>query len=335
MLATRFDVGSYSTSATVEDAEDLRRALKIGKWSLYGVSYGTLVALDYLRRHPASVHAAILDSVYPPNSVHGHEQVTATALAYAALQRACDGQPDCKAQFPDIAGKLADAAQRLDATPLAASDGGRITGARLRSVLWTMLVTSDTVPWVPLAIDRAAAGDEASIRDLVSLFGGFDGFGDFSPGQALAVNCHDVMVGRQAPSVRLANQRYPWLADTDAIPEENEVLCAAWQSGQAPMAFFAPVQSDVPTLLYGGEFDPATPYEDAVLAARHLSRATLVEVAGASHAAMGRDDCTRGIALEFLGNPARPPDLACLARRESVVFRSKGLEGFLKSMQAE
>jgi pimeloyl-ACP methyl ester carboxylesterase len=327
-----FAIASLNTSATVEDAEDLRRALKIKQWSVYGVSYGTLVALDYLRRHPASIHAAVLDSVYPPNSMHGHEQMTATALGYAAVQRACDRQPDCKARFPDIVGSLTVATQRLDTAPLAATDGGRIKGARLRGALWNMLVTSDTVPWVPLAIDRAAAGDQASIRGVVSLFGGFDGFGDYSPGQALAVNCHDVGVGRKATSVRLAQQRYPWLADADAIPEADDVLCTAWQPEEASMAFLAPVRSNVPTLLYGGEFDPATPFEDAVLASRHLARATVVEVAGASHATMGRDDCTRAIARSFLRNPTLQPNLACLARREPVVFHSSGLEGFIKSM---
>ena len=95
------DLAALNTTATVEDAEDLRRALKLARWHIYGISYGSLVALDYLRRHPQSLGAAILDSVYPPNSVHGLEQITATALAYAALQRACDRQPACKSRFPE------------------------------------------------------------------------------------------------------------------------------------------------------------------------------------------------------------------------------------------
>lgn len=188
------------------------------------------------------------------------------------------------------------------------------------------------MPWVPLAIDRAASGDERAIRGLVADFGGFDGFGDYSPGQALAVNCHDLMVGNQAPSVRLAQQRFPWLVDAAAVAEEPEVLCKAWQGAHASTAFFAPVESDVPVLIYGGELDPATPYEDAVLAARRLSRATVIEVVGASHAAMGRDECTRSIARSFLASPTRPPDLTCLASRAPLVFHFDHLEEHLKSM---
>ena len=99
------------------------------------------------------------------------------------------------------------------------------------------------------------------------------------------------------------------------------------------MAFFAPVESAVPVLLYGGEFDPATPYDDAVLASRHLPNSTLVHVRGASHAGMGVDDCTRGIAHAFLAAPARAPDLACLQQRPAAVFPTEGLVEFLDSME--
>ena len=39
--------------------EDLRRALGIAQWNVYGISYGSLVGLEYLRRHPESLRSAI------------------------------------------------------------------------------------------------------------------------------------------------------------------------------------------------------------------------------------------------------------------------------------
>ena len=333
MLAGGFDFSAYNSTATVEDAEDLRRALGVAQWDVYGISYGTLVGLEYLRRHPGSVRAAILDSLFPPNSPHGAEQITATALAFQALQRACSRDPGCGARFPDILGSSRQAVDRLNASPLPRPAGGRITGDSLRSAIWSMLVRTSSAPWVPLALDRAAAGDEDVIRRLDALFGGSGGFGDFSFGQSLAANCYEVFGGRTADSVRVALQRYPYLAAADAIAGEVDELCAAWQPLRAPPEFHAPVHGDVPVLLYGGEFDPATPYDDAVLAAKSLPNATLVFVPGASHAAFSLDDCTRGIAHAFLAAPARKPDLACLARRGPTVFPVDGLRGFLESME--
>ena len=333
MLAEGFDFAAYSSSATVEDAEDLRRALGVRQWNLYGISYGTLVGLVYLRRHPGSVRAAILDSPYPPNSPHGAEQVTSTALAFQALQRSCDREAACHARFPDMLGRLQVARKRLDAAPLVQDDGGRINGGRLLSSIWTMLVQSSLVRWVPLAIEHAANGDEAMIRRIVALYGGTDSFGDYSFGLAQTINCFEIGVGDTTPAVRAAMQRYPELAGTDAIAEANARECAAWQTERAPSAFFAPVSSDVPSLLYGGEFDPATPYDDAVLASRHLRNSTLVQVRGASHAGMGQDDCTRGIAHAFLRNPAAKPDLACLSTRDVAPIATDGLRAHLDSLK--
>lgn len=332
MLADGFDFAAYNSSATVEDAEDLRRALKISQWNLYGISYGSLVGLEYLRRHPRNVRAAILDSVFPPDSPHGAEQITAFALGYAALQRACDRDAACRKRFPDMAGRLAQAVRQLDTHPLTREEGeGRITGAGLVSALWTMLVQTKTAPWVPLAVDRAAAGDTGAIRRIVALFGGSGSFGDYSHAQGLAVNCYEVFGSSTETRMREATRRHPHLTADGQIPGEADELCAAWQTERAAPAFHAPVRSEVPVLLYGGEFDPATPYEDAERAGRSLSNATLVFVPGASHAAFALDDCTRGIAHAFLDAPARKPDLACLGQRPATVFPAEGLLDLLES----
>lgn len=331
MLAQGFDFAAYNSTATVEDAEDLRRALGVAQWNIYGISYGTLVGLEYLRRHPESVRAAILDSLFPPNSPHGAEQITSTALGYQALQRACSLDPACRDRFPDILGSLQRAVAALDAKPLPRPAGGRITGDSLRDIAWSMLVRSKTAPWVPLALQRAAAGDEAVIRKLDALYGGTGGFGDYSFGQAMAANCHEVFGGSTMESTRVAMRRYPYLAARDGIAGEYDELCAAWQAQRAPLDFHAPVHSDVPVLLYGGEFDPATPYDDAVLAGKNLPNATLVFVPGASHAAFTLDDCTRGIGHAFLASPTNAPDLACLRQHPATTFPTEGLLEFLEA----
>lgn len=331
MLAQGLDFSAYGSTATVEDAEDLRRALGVAQWNIYGISYGSLVGLEYLRRHPGSLRTAILDSLFPPNSPHGAEQITTTALGYQALQRACARDAVCRERFPDILGLLQRSVTRLDANPLPRPAGGRITGVSLRDAIWSMLVRSDTAPWVPLALQRAAAGDEKAIRALDAVFGGSGGFGDYSHGQAMAVNCFEVFGGDTTESTRAAMERYPFLASRDAIAGEFDELCAAWQTQRVPLEFHAPVHSTVPLLLYGGEFDPVTPFDDALLASKNLPNSTLVYVRGASHAAFALDDCTRGIAHAFLDVPSMKPDLACLAQRKDTVFPTEGLMDFLAS----
>jgi pimeloyl-ACP methyl ester carboxylesterase len=46
--------------------EDVRRVLGHERVNLQGGSYGTRLALEVMRRYPASVRAAVLDGVAPP-----------------------------------------------------------------------------------------------------------------------------------------------------------------------------------------------------------------------------------------------------------------------------
>jgi pimeloyl-ACP methyl ester carboxylesterase len=62
-LGARFS--SYRTSAAADDIDDVRRALGLGRITLYGDSYGTFLAQSYAFRHPETLDALVLDSAYP------------------------------------------------------------------------------------------------------------------------------------------------------------------------------------------------------------------------------------------------------------------------------
>jgi pimeloyl-ACP methyl ester carboxylesterase len=57
----------YTTQASVVDLEAVRVAVGADRVVLYGVSYGTKLALAYARAHPERVERLILDSVVDPD----------------------------------------------------------------------------------------------------------------------------------------------------------------------------------------------------------------------------------------------------------------------------
>lgn len=312
---------NYSTRVTVADLEQLREAYGVDQWNVLSVSYGSLVAMDAMRSHPQSIRSAILNSPYPPNSVSWAEQATVTADAYAAIDRACTAQANCRDRFGALVPKLEQVLARLESTPI--EDGDRtITGRLFATSLWPLAVQSSTVRFVPLAIERAHAGDADVIKGLVRTFAAGDAWGGFSPAQGLAIACFES--GRTRAWYERARALYPALVSPapDASWDEN---CAAYRGRFADASFFAPVASDVPTLIYAGTLDAATPVIDAYQALRFLSRGTLVEVEGASHAPMGLDECTRGIAVAFFARPEDAPDLGCVAERPPIEFAKDGL----------
>ena len=316
------DLAAYTTAQTAADLETLRQAFGVRQWNLSSVSYGTLVALHAMRTQPASLRAVILNSPYPPNSMAWAEQASSTAAAYQAIGRACAAQPACASAFGDVVEKLKRTLARLDRTPVL--DGERkITGRLFATALWPVAVRSTTVKFVPLAISRAHAGDADAIKGLVRTFASGNAFGDASRAQGFAISCHEG--GRTRDAYARARALYPALVS--ATPDDSwDKLCAAFRPGYADPAFFAPVASSIPTLIYAGALDPATPVADAYQAVRFLDRATIVEVAGAAHAPLGLDECTIGIATAFLDDPQATPDLACLRVRTPLAFAQEGLE---------
>src|SRR4029079_1927897 len=56
----RVDLTGYNTNESAEDLEDLRKALGVNQISLWSISYGTHLAFATMRRHPQSIHRAIL-----------------------------------------------------------------------------------------------------------------------------------------------------------------------------------------------------------------------------------------------------------------------------------
>lgn len=320
------DLQPYSTASTVADIEAVRRAFMVDKWNLLSVSYGTLVAMHAMRTHPQSIRSSILNSPYPPNSVTWAEQASSAAASYQAIDRACSAEPACRDRFGDLIPKLEAVLTRLEREPLTDGDK-KITGRQFANALWPLAVRSSTVRFVPLAIHRAHSGDEPFIKKIVAVFAGGDAFGGVSPAQTYAIGCHEA--GRTREWYMRAQSLYPALVSS-APADSMDRLCASFRPGYADAAFFAPVASDIPTLIYAGSLDPATPVIDAYQTLRFLSNATLVEVAGASHAPIGVDDCTRGIAVEFLRRPDVAPDTACISKRVPAQFATEGLDELLE-----
>jgi pimeloyl-ACP methyl ester carboxylesterase len=83
--------GFYTTSESVGDIEAVRQALGYQKLVLFGVSYGTKVALRYAERYPWSVESLLLDSVVPPEKNDPFALATFAAMK-PAFEELCAGR---------------------------------------------------------------------------------------------------------------------------------------------------------------------------------------------------------------------------------------------------
>ncbi|MEZ4639310.1 MAG: alpha/beta hydrolase [Caldilineaceae bacterium] len=88
--------------------------------------------------------------------------------------------------------------------------------------------------------------------------------------------------------------------------------CAIWLPERAPALETEPIYSELPVLIYAGEYDPVTPPSWARLAAATLPNHYFVELPRGGHGISDIDDCMIGIFLAFLDDPQSEPDMGCV-----------------------
>lgn len=115
----------FRADAIVADAELLRAALGVERWSVLGQSFGGFCSLHYLSVAPDSLHAAYLAGGSPPIGRHPDEVYAATW----ARQRGLVEQH--WARCPGDRERFLALHARLDAEPLA-TPGGALTSRMLR-----------------------------------------------------------------------------------------------------------------------------------------------------------------------------------------------------------
>jgi pimeloyl-ACP methyl ester carboxylesterase len=305
----------YTTPDSVADLEAIRAQLGVERLTLFGISYGTELALAYARVHPDRVDRLILDSVVDPDDrdPFGLAGFRAVGPSLAGLCPA-----GCRSVSDDPVGDLAALAARLRAKPMRGTWFDRRGRRHSRTVgatgLADLLYDSDYNPplraGVPAAVRAALAGDAAPIVRLAVEGDGLASLPSprsFSsaryatvceetplPWDASTPFAERLAVARRRAEELGAEAFKPFDITTAAADEIG--LCLRWPdvpSGRVP-APVAPYPA-VPTLLLQGGEDLRTPPEHSLHVAQAISGAARVVVPGVGHAVVGGDPSGCGI----------------------------------------
>jgi pimeloyl-ACP methyl ester carboxylesterase len=263
-LSKEADLARYTTDEAVEDLEEVRRAMGLDRINLDAGSYGTRVALLYMRRYPNRVRTAVLKGLNAPSLKIPLPFARAGQEALDRLFADCAAEADCARAFPRLREEFAAVLGRLEKAPVSVTIANPVTGkpmdaqvsrAAFASRVHLLLFASGLARRLPLLIHQAHEGDWAGFAELAAAFGKaiVDQI-DF--GMQLSVLCAEDLP--LIDPAELERETKGTFLGADRVRSATR-LCQEWPRGKAAADLRRPVRSDVPTLVVSGAFDPATP----------------------------------------------------------------------------
>lgn len=318
------DPRHYATTTAVADLDEVLGAMGYARVNLWGGSYGTRVALEFLRRHPERVRTATLDGVAPMGMKLPYSFVADGEAAFDKLVADCEADSECGKSFPALRRDLSGLRARLARKPARVLISDPVTGEPqsvsvtenvLLSGLFRPLYAPELASLLPLAITRAADGD---FNPLLAQNLEFtqDVADNLSVGMHLSVVCSEDVPRITAADLAAAARGFFGRALVDDFLR----ACKHWPRAELPPDFYEPVRASAPVLILSGGIDPATPPRYGEEVAATLPNARHVVAPQLSHGVSGHGCAPRLIDRFVRSADARSLDVTCLGRIPRPTF---------------
>jgi pimeloyl-ACP methyl ester carboxylesterase len=321
------NLNDYNTIQNAEDVHDLVRALGYHQVTLWGISYGTRLALTVMRLFPADIRSVVLDSTSPPQVNIDTGFPAATQRAFDTLFRGCAANSYCNQHYPHLQGVFARLVSDLNEHPATvqvtnpqtgepASAG--ITGDDVVNGLRNALYDTALIPMLPKVIYQLAHHDYSQVAAISEATNA--ALGSDSVGMFYSVACSESTLTPQgmATSVQMVEPetRHYFLTSL----QNTYANCQLWHVQPVPAVQWQPVTSAIPTLILAGEYDPATPPAYGMLTAQTLSKSYFFLFPGMGHGVVGRNFCPTSMFRSFLELPTQKPDSTCMSAVGEPLF---------------
>jgi pimeloyl-ACP methyl ester carboxylesterase len=330
LVARGIDLSAYNTTENAADFADLRRVLEIEEWNVYGYSYGSDLALSYLRDHPEGIRTVTIDSVVPPNIVSLPWTWSSAFEGITTIFQTCEAETRCNSRYPKLLKTFTKIVKQLEAEPIVKRVRPPQGGDPVKVVLdggtiVNMLVGNNIKPAdVPRALHELANGDAQLVLKIRAAASEVPEVIEQAQGMTQSFICREWAPYGGPEDIRRAGKRvFPTFPDSvlrqaPQLPFEHR-LCKVWDVPKGPASQRKRVRSDVPALVVSGTFDAKTGAEWGRYAADTLPNSTYVKIKGIGHWVIVQSPCAQEIFNSFLNAPLSPKT-ACADRKLKFEF---------------
>ena len=332
--AAKVDLSGYSSIENARDVKALRLALGIDQWNAWGISYGSILGQAYLKEDEEGILAAVIDAIVPlQQDITFHHIARYYDRVLTMLDDACVAHGRCAKKFPDFKTRLEAAIMKTSMAPIEVdaideelfpSGKGYFFQDIIGGVPFILFYEQDNYASLPAFIDSFIRLVEKENYEPFRLLtaGGAPAF-DISQGMYNAIACndnwHDAM--KQAFEEDFAN--FPALSmifGDPALVEEQARICQRYGATPRSPEDYAPVKTNIRTLIVEGAMDPITPPPLAKAILPGFSNGTYVEFPYAGHGPTRSVECAGDFLTKFFDDPNGELDLSCVDEMKPPEF---------------
>lgn len=274
-------MSGYNTEQSADDIEDLRLHLGAERIDLWGISYGTHLALSVLKRHPHSIGRVALASL------EGQDQTVKRPARIDAflhrVDRLLGNDPAARAAVPDLPALMRRVHDRLEADPATVAVGPegsavdlKVGGFGLQLMAGGMVANPGSLARLPALYRALDAGMTEVLGSILPpparLFGisgmpeAMDIASGVSPGKLALIE---------------SERRTAVLGDAFNFPMPH--LSGTIPGIDLGEDFRRSIRIDTPALLVAGSLDGRTPLEEQAEVIDQFQRRSQVLVENAGH----------------------------------------------------
>jgi pimeloyl-ACP methyl ester carboxylesterase len=301
-LSKQNDLTKYGTLNATLDIETIRKAMGYSKINIYGTSYGTRLAVSYIKKFPSNVRTATLKGIVPDNLVIPYDFATDAQNSLDKVIADCESIDSCKKAFPKFSMEI----KKLFSSKFPIkielfniethqNEPVKIGKEVIATSLRVLLLSPSTTVTIPFLVTEANKGNYTPLANMIMtikksyIAGLYDGM-------SLCVTCFE---------------DYPMLGKINENKFKNTFLgndwiyriqkpCAIWNSNKLyfPKKKITKLPSQI--LLISSERDPATPPKYGEELLKYFPDGKHLIIKQASHSFNGMTGCVENIICDFV-----------------------------------
>lgn len=279
LINSGVDLNAYNSFSVAKDLNTLKSVLKIDKWNVYGVSYGTFLSQTYANLFPNDIKSLILDSPISDISNYYAENSFNYQTSLNLLFKKCEEDSLCNKEYPNLQQKYNEVVNELIENPITVEVDKSVSKSQkftynsedFKIAIQQSLYQNKLIELIPLMIYQFK---DRNVNSLSVLVKAFSGALSLDYGTYFCFTCSEAIP--KSNSFHLKNNNNLKLS----FYKSDVDVCRLWNKNVITNSsrFAEPwlKNNNYPVIVFSGEFDPITPKVFAELTVKKYNNSRLV-----------------------------------------------------------